>query len=350
MPRLTLGEIQRLHKQHTRLEKQYDELLKKIEYLESVRTKKSDAVTIYDLTQQIGAEESELAGVEAKLRDIEQTLESIKRPSPSDLLREDLCTLNHDKQINSFEAAIGKSWVLAFLVYGKREYGHSWLLYRFEKKLLAHQGKPCQTERLRFDLSSQFSERSIDALWRKLGVRVGINIPPFAQHFDKDAIVVRVREWLKTKNVELIFYNLHDMNSEDMEELIQGFWHPLIEQIRNLPGQSSSNYLLMFLIDERGCVHKWNFHCVDSIGENWKAGDPIKLAELTEFTDDAIADWIVKEGKKWPNLLEKDRPRLQEIMTYSNNGVPRGVLEYICYLCGCRWDEEEGWVVYDQFA
>jgi inactive STAND len=191
-------------------------------------------------------------------------------------------------------------------------------------------------------INLQFRGRrwDFDAVQREIRRCVGL-----ANTHSLQDVVEQIHGWWQTQTVVLIFHNLDTMDAKYMQEFIQRFWLPLVDKAINVPCQSPYYNLLMFLVDNSGCVDTWSFDCVEQLDASWKPHVPIRPPRLSLIQSDDLINWVRHECAVLPSGILNIQ--IEEILKQSSDGVPQTVLEYICELCGCDWYEKEHiWIKY----
>lgn len=252
----------------------------------------------------------------------------VEKSSDTNRLYNALLKLDYKEQVRIFRTFVEqKHQVGAFLIHGEPEYGQNWLLHRLLKQF-PH--SPADKVFI-FNFQRMGRGRSLEALWRELGNWSGLKNVHSPQK-----IVEQISGLCQTQTIILVLRNLSVVDEQYIEKLLQDFWLPLAEMVRNFPHQSSKYYLLMFLVDNDGCIDKWNVPCSMQLDLSWKPHVPIKLEKLVRFPNDVLISWIEHEIDVLPMYLNA-----QNILENSEGGIPELVLEHICALCGCDWYERE---------
>ncbi|MCY7391111.1 MAG: hypothetical protein LH647_06280, partial [Leptolyngbyaceae cyanobacterium CAN_BIN12] len=250
-----------------------------------------------------------------------------------------LLKLGYRKQVQLFRKFVEKYPIAAFLIHGKVEYGHRWLLNRL---IVQHTRDSITGKVIKFNLTRVARKSSIAALWQELRKQVGLG-----RQSEVSAIVERVYQWWRTQNVLLISSDVDFLPETFLEELLQDFWMPLITQAERYPGkwdhQSGSSYkLLMFLVDHTGCVGEWSVPFAVAVEEQWQPRTPVKLPVLSEFTTKELATWLEFSADDLPLALAERVEELAKIIWQnSEQGVPEPTFEEICQRVGLNWCEAE---------
>ena len=136
----------------------------------------------------------------------------------------------------------------AFVIHGEPECGQSWLLHRVMKQI--PDSTKCNI--FPFNFKRMGRGRCLDALWRELGQWAGTINQCLPQE-----VVEQIHSLWQTQSVVLILRDINVVDEEYIGKLFLDFWHPLMDKALQMPCKSD-NYLIMFLIDEEGCVDQWN--------------------------------------------------------------------------------------------
>ncbi|WP_341525412.1 hypothetical protein WKK05_22825 [Nostoc sp. UHCC 0302] len=318
------------HKSHA-LQEHYDLVAQKLKRLRHDYAIATDTLIHFQLEKQIEQ-------TEAEFNELAQQLDELERALSSGRVYRALLKLGYREQARAFRRLIETHSIGAFLIHGSLYYGQRWLLNRLVVQHLPHimTGKI-----IRIELSRIARRSDSAALWRELGGRVGLgrqsSIPEIAE---------RVYQWWRTQNVLLIFYDVDCLSQTFLHELIQEFWLPLATKVQEATLSASQFKLLMFLIDYEGCVGNWSLPFVERLDSTWKPDNPVKLPEITEFSEDELTNWLEYAADELPTkLIDQLDETVQTILKNSDNGIPEPALGEICHLSGCNWyEEEEKWL------
>ncbi|MFN6518144.1 MAG: trypsin-like peptidase domain-containing protein [Nostoc sp. CreGUA01] len=251
-------------------------------------------------------------------------------------LYQTLLKLGYRQQVRLFRKLIGIHSVAAFLIHGSPEYGQRWLLNRLVSQYLPNNftGKV-----VKVDLARRVHRNDVNALWRELARRVGLNSKALPAE-----IIRCVANWWMTQNVLLIFHDVDCLPKKSFQELIYQFWLPLANQAREELKADNHYKLLMFLVDYQGLVGEWDTPFVEKLDSTWNA-HPVRSPKIEEFSDDDLSEWIDNECANLPPEFKNEEIIIQEILNNSEEGIPELVLQEICDRCGCDWYEElEKWL------
>ena len=322
---------------YSELQKEYDYLTEEIQFLcQSERTGNLLPSELFKLKKQIEEAEAkrEQIGRQLKLKELENT--SI---ASSEALYRTLLRLGYRRQIRLFRRLIEAESVAAFLIHGLPDYGQRWLLNRLVVQYVPYflTGKVVLV-----NVSRKVRKNDVSALWREVAGRVGLR----GKQYSPSEIAEKVYQWWQTQNVLLVFHEVETMPETSLSELIDNFWLPLVNKVREQQSQASKFKLLMFLIDYEGCVGGWEVPFAEKLNSNWEPQTPIRSPEINEFSDDDLIDWIETQYDKLPAVLTAQVDNtVQKILANSDNGIPELALEAICDRCGCDWYEEsEKWL------
>lgn len=211
----------------------------------------------------------------------------------------------------------------AFLVHGYDErYGQKIFMTRLLWKLT--ELKNCR--RISINL---YGMSEVRQLWDKTGSY--FSEPHHISGMSQKQIMDKISECLQTQNLLFIFSEADHAYKRFMQNLINEFW----QQIASINHQE--NYLLMFLIDNKGkvCVKAKNYL-------SWHFNDyeyprfPLHLDPASKFSEQLLAEWLdnaIKEKIVPRNILSGI------LMRESEGGVPELVYKIICDYCNINWDE-----------
>jgi hypothetical protein len=281
--------------------------------------------------------EYEVKRAEEERHKVVQEIETLESQKLGRQLYNALLRLNFQKQVGPFKGFMEhQNRTGAFLIHGPDErYCQSWLLNRLYRLLQRHS---TTSKVIQIDLTRQARRNDIKALWYELGGRVGLTTPkrPVAE------VVKAVHQCWKTQNVILVFYGVDGVSSTHLSQLIHEFWEPLTNPAQNGSFPASDFLLLMFLIDNSGCVAEWKIGFVEELDSTWKAHVPVKLPMIQRFSADVLVHWLENSIEDLPhNLTHQVDHTAQSILDSSENGIPQLALERICNLCGYNWYEGE---------
>jgi inactive STAND len=322
---------QHLQNKHDRLQQQYDLQAEKLKELRRNYVIEAGTAVQFQLKKQIEQ-------IEADLDELAQQLDRLEIASSAERLYRALLKLDYREQTKKFRRFIPDNSVAAFLIHGLPEYGQRWLLNR----LMQHNpANSLASKEVKINLSRIARKSNVAALWRELSGIVGLggNGSPLE-------ISDRVYQLWQTQNVLLIFYDVDFLTEAYLHELIKNFWLPLATKVRNAAAKASQFQLLMFLIDEQGCVGSWNVPFAEQLEPDWEPHKPVKLPKLSEFCDDVLVEWLDYEVEDLPNTLTNQiEQTVKSILENSDNGIPELAIAEICRLSGCDWYEErEKWL------
>ena len=138
------------------------------------------------------------------------------------------------------------------MIHGLPEYGQRWLLNRLVVQYLPHS---LNSKLVKVDLSRRVRRSDVSALWRELGGRVHLK----GKQLSASEITERVYRWWLTQDVIFVFHDANIMPEAALHELINQFWLPLANKVKNSSySQGSDRKLLMFLVDYEGRAENWD--------------------------------------------------------------------------------------------
>jgi hypothetical protein len=163
-------------------------------------------------------------------------------------------------------------------------------------------------------------------------------------------VVQAVYQCWQTRNIILIFHSVDWIGEENLKHLIEEFWQPLTEKLKEAidPTKKFSSKLFMFLIDYQGEMGKSQSIFRDKIDESKIEKSPLKAPEIEVFTPDELESWLYDESESIPARFAKDIDKqVEEIIQNSEGGIPELTLEQICRNFDYNWFEEsEKWLKY----
>ncbi len=267
-----------------------------------------------------------------KLLEENQTTATAARRISVDNLHTALLSLDYREQARTFRKVIeNKVHVGAFLIHGEMDYGQAWLLHRLLKNAaIENTNKPP----FKFQLTNKSAGRNLGRLWFSLSRWLDDRNLQTAP----EAIVKQVYNLWQKQSMIFILTDIDGATEQYIQEFLHDFWEPLVETIqRNGQLQErSSNYLLLFLVDNLGNVEEWNIRWEEQLAT---PDMPVKLKRIREFTYNDVENWIENEIDRYglPYTLTP-----QEILV--QGGIPGTVLERIYKICGYElYDQERAW-------
>ncbi|MBX9257273.1 hypothetical protein H1Q63_25685 [Desmonostoc muscorum CCALA 125] len=282
--------------------------------------------------------EKQIEQTETELNELAQQIDALEQALSTGRLHRALLKLGYRKQARAFRRFIEAHSVAAFLIHGSLYYGQRWLLNRL---VIQHVPNITTGKIVRIELSRIARRSDSAALWRELGGRVGLG-----RQSSNLEIAERVYQWWRTQNVLLIIYDVDCLSEAFLEEIIRDFWLPLAAKVRETTSQVNQFKLLMFLVDYDGCAGSWNIPFVEKLEATSRPHNPVKLPEITGFSEDELTNWLEFAADELPTkLIDEVEETIQTILKNSDNGIPERALGEICYLSGCNWyEQEEKWL------
>jgi len=316
------------------LQAQHSVLIEKLSELRYSYGFSADTSTKFQLKKQVEQ-------IEADLEGLEQHLVSLERTSTDGRLYQALLKLGYRRQVQMFRKFVLNHPIAAFLIHGKEDHGQQWLLNRL---VVQHTRDSITGKVVTVKLARAAHRNDVAALWRELGKQVGLN----RVQREVPAIVERVYQWWRTQNVLLVFYDVDFLPEAFLEELLRDLWTPLTAHtVRGVPGweregSAVAYKLLMFLVDQTGCVGDWSVPFAETLDSSWQSKMPVKLPVLSEFTESELASWLEFSADDLPlDLVERMDESVQDILENGDNGIPEPTFEEICQRVGLSWVEAE---------
>ncbi|MBD2526368.1 hypothetical protein [Nostoc sp. FACHB-133] len=320
-----MSSVRHLQQKREELQQHYDAFSEKIKLLRNQHAIEAGASVAFQLDKEIERVEKERDRLLKQIQIIERSCKS--EPIHSELFR-----LNYIAQVQLFREFITEKRIGAFLVHGSPEYGQIWLL----KRLLQKIPESTVTSPIPFHLKRRVLRSDIAALWRELGRRIGVQ--DFSSH---EEIARNVVAQLKTQHIILVFHDLDCIDETYLHELIRDFWLPLVNSTPQTICSSNEFFLLMFLLDQDGCVNTWNLEFADQLDLVWKPHIPIRLPMIDPLSEQVLVNWIENAIDVLPIQMTKKIDYTVQVILEKSEGIPERVFAQIFGLCGCNWQEEE---------
>jgi hypothetical protein len=360
--------IERLEDERSLLDEQFKLILKKIQTLKISHINASDTNVKFSLEADITESEKQDKELKEKLEQIEQKIDCLKRkkkelqkhenaqPDNTDFkknnvekLHNALLNLNFAEQVTLFREFIELHSVGAWIIHGERDYGQRWLLNRLMQLITVKAKTPAKV--IKIGLSDISFSKKDKAIWYEISKGFGLE-----KESPQNIIIETIHQCRQTQNVILIFHRVDIMPKGWMHRLMNNFWKQLLGE--SYQDSKDSQKLLMFLVDEGGCVEKekeWNQLSItvttvtdDSFQNHWKPHLPIKLPLIQKISCLDLTQWK-KNHINWLSLslINRDESGIQSLLDECEDGLPQLVLEAICEECNHEWyDTENIWLKY----
>ncbi|MEH2375792.1 hypothetical protein [Nostoc sp.] len=316
--------VRHLQQRREELQPQYDLLTEKIKRLRIDSVIQAGTLVVFQIDKEIERFEAERDRLLKQIRGVERSCESER-------IHTELFRLNYTAQVRFFREVIDEKRIGAFLVHGSPEHGQIWLL----KRLLQAIPESAITPLIQFKLSRRALRTDVTALWRELGRQMGVQ--NYSSH---EEIAQNVVGQLKNQHIILVFHDLDCIDDTYLHELIRDFWLPLVDSSQIIY-PSNEFFLLMFLVDQDGCVSTWNLAFVDQIDSAWKPHTPITLPMIDPLCERVLVNWIENAIDVLPIKMTKKIDYTVQVILEKSEGIPERVFAQIFGLCGCNWQEEE---------
>jgi inactive STAND len=284
--------VQHLQRKRAELREVYDSLSGIIRRLWESHAVETDPAVMHKLEYQIQEYEERRDRIVVRIEDLDTKINTLDH---STNLYHALLKLDYRNQVALFRKLLSQSQVGAFMIYGEPEYGQRWLLNRLIQSV-----SYCTAGKIvSINLMSIAHRWGLEALHREFRRQQGL-----ARTLSLTDVVDQVHSWWQTQTVILIFHNLNAMDVEHMQELVQGFWKPLVEKAMSEPCSSANYKLLVFLIDNDGCIDAWPFEVAEQLDDTWQPYIPVKPPKLTPILQDELMTWMTYEGERLPLKLQ----------------------------------------------
>ncbi|NMG09306.1 hypothetical protein [Brasilonema sp. UFV-L1] len=236
-----MSSVRHLQQRQEELQAQYELLSQKIKRLRVDFAIQASTLVAYQLEKEIERFETERDCLHKQIQIIERSLENER-------IHSELFRLNYVQQVRLFREFIQEKRIGAFLVHGLPEHGQIFLL----KRLLHAIPDSTITPPIQFHLRRRALRTDIAALWRELGRQMGVQ--NFSSH---EEIARNVVAQLQTQHIILVFHDFDCIGEDYLHELLCDFWLPLVNSVQQTIYPSNEFFLLMFLVDDEGCVTNW---------------------------------------------------------------------------------------------
>jgi len=307
------------------LRSQYDLLSQKILRLCEDSAIQAGTSNTFQIEQELKRAEAERARIDRELLNLEQR-------RMSDRIHRELSRLNYRSQAQLFNQFLEEQRIGAFLVHGQSEHGQVFLV----KRLLNGIPNSIITSPIQIYLKRRANRTDIQALWRELGREMGVKDLSNCQEITRQVVVQ-----LQTQHVILVFHDLDCIDQEYLAELTHQFWLPLAELAHRSLLSDHEFYLLMFLLDQEGCVGAWDLRFAEQFDDVWHPRTPLRMPEIEPLSDQVLLNWMEHAIDALPTQMTKKMESSIQMILEKTGGVPEQVFAQIFSACGCSWQEEE---------
>jgi hypothetical protein len=319
-----MSSVQHLQHKREELQQQYDLLSQKIKGLQTDYIIQAGTSVRFQL-------EHEIKHFETQRDRLVKQIDSLE----TERIHIELFRLNYIKQVRLFREFIEQNRIGAFLVHGSPEHGQIFLL----KRLLQAIPDGSVTPPFQFHLSRRAFRKDIKTLWRELGRQMQV------QDFSLAEIARNVICQLKNQHVILVFHDMDCIEEDYLDELIREFWLPLVNSTQEAIYSSNEFFLLMFLVDQDGCVNTWNIAFADEFETLWQPCTPIMLPIIDSLSDQVLVNWMENAIDALPTKVTKKIDYTVKVILENSEGIPERVFAEIFGLCGYSWEQgEDRWL------
>ena len=319
-----MSSVQHLQHKREELQQQYDLVSQKIKRLRNNSVIEAGTSVAFQL-------DHEIKHFEAQRDRLVKQIDSLE----IERVHIELFRLNYIKQVRLFREFIEQNRIGAFLVHGSPEHGQIFLL----KRLLNAIPDGSVTPPIQFHLSRKVSRNDIKAFWRELGRKIGV------QDFSLPEIARNVMSQLKNQHVILVFHDVDCTDEDYLQELIREFWLPLVNSTQEAIYSRNEFFLLMFLVDQDGCVNTWNIAFADEFETLWEPCTPIRLPIIDSLSDQVLVNWMENAIDALPTKVTKKIDYTVQVILENSQGIPERVFAQIFGLCGYSWEQgEDRWL------
>jgi inactive STAND len=319
-----MSSVQHLQHKRKELQQQYDLLSQKIKGLQTDYIIQAGTSVRFQL-------EHEIKHFETQRDRLVKQIDSLE----SERIHIELFRLNYIKQVRLFREFIEQNRIGAFLVHGSPEHGQIFLL----KRLLNAIPDGSVTPPFQFHLSRRAFRKDIKTLWRELGRQMQV------EDYSLSEIARNVICQLKNQHVILVFHDMDCIEEDYLQELIREFWLPLVNSTQEAIYSRNEFFLLMFLVDQDGCVNTWNIAFADEFETLWQPCTPIMLPIIDSLSDQVLVNWMENAIDALPTKVTKKIDYTVKVILEKSEGIPERVFAEIFGLCGYSWEQgEDRWL------
>jgi hypothetical protein len=215
----------------------------------------------------------------------------------------------------------GHPEVACFLIHGPVDYGQQQTLARLRFKY--EKDFDSEPHRLTASVGALWQGRSLEKLLANIGDRIAKGYVPESV----DALAVRLKDLLQTKDVLLEITDLHRFKGA-LPEFVNQFWNPLAAR---LSIETLTKRLVAFITIDQPVASDLDAFLFDPVTGNpadFNIAKIIKLPKLDAFTQAEIARWATNWLKKDPargndqKQLDEDAESIAATLFQETSGKP----------------------------
>ncbi|MBE9039907.1 hypothetical protein IQ235_03760 [Oscillatoriales cyanobacterium LEGE 11467] len=200
------------------------------------------------------------------------------------------------------------------------QFSQVWLMRRIEQELAEYVN--LETRKERFNLNLESEAATVENLWLKLGGKLQI----------RDGS--EISERLKKHNLILVLDRIDTFDRTRLNELMNKFWQPLIQQ-----ASCSEGRLIMFLV-YGGLPNDWR-------DDSALYDGVIKISAIPSFSVESLQqDCKRLEARVQEPINGKIEHLVRELIEYQNPEKCNLILQKIYQQFNCRFSAENRWQQY----
>lgn len=248
---------------------------------------------------------------------------------PLQLLFHELLNADFKHQIPVVKRILQKRKTAAFLIHGEPYCGQQLLVTRLSRL----NPKWNNISPIKVDVGQRAVGGRVSYLWQHLTPWLGL--PKDSQ---PARILERICDRLTSQDLIFIFERVNDMHPTLLDKWLQEFWQALVTRVEeDCPSQQRETHLLMFLIDNKGCLAQSELCWGQEEDEPLFPSMPLNLPPTTPFAIEVLEE-LIERVATIPELSISLELTSQILFEKSDNGIPEFVYEEICTLCGQSWE------------
>jgi hypothetical protein len=218
----------------------------------------------------------------------------------------------------------------AILVHGDGDHGQRVLLERIRRS-----NKFDNTFFLKVDLGRVTLRPDKEKIYQDVARWLEIN-PPERAIREPELLYQAIARRLRLKDTVIIFLPDVQTPIEVINEVISGFWQPLLKSLRNIA--AAKKRLMVLILDEFACRKLWGQLDVAQAINDWRPELPLELPALSPIDKVTLEDWLVDAVT--PFVDPATRSLIAELLyEQSNNGIPESVFHQYCKMRALSWSE-----------
>jgi hypothetical protein len=224
----------------------------------------------------------------------------------------------------------------AFLICGPLKFGQLWAYKNTINQISATRTRPsCD-----FHFENPNQGKDPDQIWDSMGEQLNLLGAKTQPNVTK---VVLGR--LETQHVTFLFRHIQSLSEQQLIGLIEQVWKPLVERVgQEKKLENSTHKLAAFFLDYSGDTCQWSLPCVPpGSAPPQPAYYPIRLNTLSRFKLEDLNDWA-KTDKTLGVKIKADPKIAENLLVYSDNGVPERVADGLLKLFGLTYKGEDLWL------